>query len=249
MQNAPESNQQKNEGDCRVKSAVLGPLRAARKRFACKDKSNEKTSDPNYQIAKWTQTVANWTRGLVIVGAITALILALQFWTLIQSERAFLTLGAMSFQPTTPAAGNKILISYELKNSGRSAAVIEKTSVNFAFGTLPSIPNYRNTVDALSPIPAESSLPAHVGPSAQNGELTVWDKDLAQAIATQKIPFFIYGFIRYKDDFSTVFNLPIFGKMVLGFCYEYSPKDVPDSTFTTCGNTKYTYADRYWINP
>jgi hypothetical protein len=43
-----------------------------------KENSQGNTSNPDYQIAKWTKVVGRWTRWLVVVGAITTAVLALQ---------------------------------------------------------------------------------------------------------------------------------------------------------------------------
>jgi hypothetical protein len=86
LENEADSQQQKEKRNCPIISAVLSPFSGACKRLTSQNIPDENKSDPDYQIAKWTKVVGNWTRGLVFVGVITVAVLFLQYCELRKTD-------------------------------------------------------------------------------------------------------------------------------------------------------------------
>jgi hypothetical protein len=88
---------------------------------------------------------------------------------------------------------------------------------------------------ALSSIIAGGTVPA-TNTLTIDGHLAALPADAVDAIKTGKIAYYIYGFIRYDDDFS------LFGSRQTGYCFVYNPDGNNNSRFNVCRERSYTYA-------
>jgi hypothetical protein len=87
---------------------------------------NQNLDDSNKEIARWTRVVGRWTRGLAIVGAITAAVLLGQlgiFWRTDETQRAIQRAAVTSYEIKITQIGSDWQISPILENAGNSPAL------------------------------------------------------------------------------------------------------------------------------
>jgi hypothetical protein len=90
----------------------------------------EKADESDHEIAEWTKVVARWTRGLVFVGGITAVVLGAQFCVLWRTDQIFRDidrafLASYEVRINKNGDGEKATweISPFLENAGNTSAV------------------------------------------------------------------------------------------------------------------------------
>ena len=186
-----------------------------------------------------------WAYNLTPIEKFTFLLLivgAVQAWAFVQSERASLTLSATQFSAGL-AAGKPFMITFEVKNGGKSTAQIDKFQpvTYFAFGNkrLPPMPQYGQSAEvAMSQIlpGGNNRIVLRVREPIKN-ELLILTKDVADGIANGTIGLYLFGRVVYKDDYSRVF-----GTHVLGYCFWYDPNTTDSIRFPSCDEPAYTYA-------
>ena len=164
------------------------------------------------------EPIEKFTGVLCIVGA-------LQLLAFIQSERAFVSISGANILNV----GNEspLFIALDLKNSGRSVAIGDLQFYSRA-KSLPPIPEYRDPlIINYTPVVAGGSSTASIS-------APVMDAASIADIRSGKLPFFIYGIIKFSDDYS------FFGPRQVGFCLRYYA--IGASLFSTCSESAYTYA-------
>ena len=158
---------------------------------------------------------------------------ALQTWAFVVSERAFLTVGnftVSSIAPDVPLAA-----VFSLKNTGKSVGSIIDLNIAFSKSLAPK-PDYSTALSGLyiGPILPGAENPQIYRPN-NNAPLWKLTQTEIDDIKSAKQQLFIYGFMRYADDFW------LFGTKVTGFCYLLNPS-TPGIAFEACNNPAYTYA-------
>ena len=178
------------------------------------------------------EPVALFTAVLTVFTGVLMLVGALQTWAFVVSERAFLTVTnfTLNIAPDTP-----LTAVFVIKNTGKSVGSI--IDFNTAFSTsLPPKPNYV--------IPLSGTYIGPILPGADNNQIyrpnanaPLWrlTQPEIDEIKSGKQHLFIFGFVRYSDDYV------LFGDKVTGFCYLLNPP-VPGLTTETCNNPAYTYS-------
>lgn len=149
-----------------------------------------------------------------------------------QSERAIVVPTEVRFTKPPVANDPTISITIEMKNGGKSTALIDKFSAAITHGPLPPEPVYpKHAIFALGPI-----LPN--GIIAQSLPLsfsTAWGQDYVDRLNNGTLPLYFYGLIRYHDRVNV-------DTTDTGFCFLYRPKGgVREPIFETCQDQAYTY--------
>jgi hypothetical protein len=219
------------------------PSQGQRQRRESKRQTAEPERGPWWMFHQ-TDPVAGFTGWLVVATVLLGFIALCQVWAFIQSERAFLTIGAMSFSKGHLVANEPAVITYTIKNGGKGTAFIEKfsqTTMIAVSDPLPPTPVYRETPfpGLIGPVIGGGVKTGRAGLGTPNGvSLLVFDTLDIDRLKTGKAKIYVFGYIRYTDDFS------FFGRSrVTGFCYLYNPEGVPsESVFDDCKEPAYTYA-------
>jgi hypothetical protein len=197
-------------------------------------RGDQKPSDPVFDRAmlRWTKVVAIFTAVLAIVGA-------LQFWSFVQSERASLSVVGIAFMGGLPQAGTKsIHLVVNIRNSGRSTALVPEAAFNLRFGSLSDRPDYLPGIKiAIAPIPADGITNTHAEFVLPNPIA----KTDADNISSGALQISFYGYIKYSDEFG------LFGHKTLGYCSYYVavptlPTPSGSEQFDTCTEPNYTYS-------
>jgi hypothetical protein len=173
---------------------------------------------PEARFAGW---VARLTLVLCFIGAIQA-------WSFVQSERAFVAMEAITIIGGVQA-GSPLRTSTSFKNSGKSPAV--EVVVYFNSGVkLPSPPTYGQSRRAIPPIVSGGHANMNWGTGAPLQEAE------AEALKTGKIEFYVWGYVSFKDEFS------IFGPREVGYCAVLDRKDGSATAFQSCPSSEFDYA-------
>ena len=120
---------------------------------------------------------------------ILAISTVVQVWAFIQSERAFLTLGAINISNLNTDSAMEI--SLTIRNGGRSNA----NGVLHGFvwgGNLPKTPDYIHgpqTIDDLPPMIGGGTVTTNINVAVS--------QTFKERIRAGVVPFIIYGFIKY----------------------------------------------------
>jgi hypothetical protein len=170
---------------------------------------------------------------IAVFTAVLCLVGLLQAWAFIQSERAFVFPSHLEFvSPLAIAETQPILLSLDMRNSGRSTAQISKMIVAVTH-QLPPTPNYDNAVDrsvvAFPPIPGNGQI-------AQELNFKDWNIETMRKVRDGSRAFYLFGGAEYTDDYSW------FGTRVSRFCFVYiaNKDDQSKSKFVNCTEPQYT---------
>jgi hypothetical protein len=213
--------------------------------------SPEADGDPkNYPRAcvtlwRWVVSFFTGLRTLEVFTLILAVAAGIQAWAFIQSERAFLSIETMQIAGNQIRDGNPIVLSIQIRNSGRSTSFIMDTifRVDIRPDDLPLIPYYARGGNIIrGPVPAQSGYNATMIPrnQDQSGRYIV-PSGLSEQVQNDTMKIYVYGVIHYRDDYTS-----IFGDRRTGFCFIYNPHGNPNvSQFDTCDARyiDYIYAD------
>jgi hypothetical protein len=171
-----------------------------------------------------------------IVALFTALILGVQVYTFIQSERSFVFPSKVAFvEPLGIEKVQPILLEIAVHNSGRSPATIKRLTA-FVAHDLPPTPNYEQKSGrleiAFSPIPPGETI-------QQRLLFDKWGEDTMRKVRDGQMPFHIFGRIEYADRFT------LFRPSRSDFCFVYiaNSQDQSRSTFRNCPDPQYTKTD------
>ena len=153
-QNGEHEKPKTNRAFDYVLSALVFIASALTASIFSKNEPKQNTNDANYQIARWTAVVGRWTRWLVIVGVITAAVLAVQAIILINQlgemrtdQRAWIApIGARLNGELI--AGQPINVLVDFANSGKEPAL---NVVNIASGAPIFLSANRNSRRNLNP--------------------------------------------------------------------------------------------------
>jgi hypothetical protein len=168
--------------------------------------------------------MTRFTFGVFTFTVVLAVAALIQAWAFIQSERAFLVLTGM--QVTGGFEGGKPLItSLTFTNSGRSPATEATVYYTSDIKLLPT-PQYSRNKRSVPPVASGANLTMNFGPK------TPLNEDEGQAIKTGKLPFYVFGYISFKDEFT------LYGARQTGFCGAF---DFQTNSFVTCDQNGYIY--------
>lgn len=179
-------------------------------------------------MVRWTRIVGIFTLVLAVVGGIQTL-------AFIQSERAALFFNVVTFAPYPFVRDQPMYAQVDAANTGRAQAFIVDEKIAFHLGLLPEKPTYPGSsgYHAKAPMPAGNIRHILIGPT----ERLLTQTEIAQIMSGQ-VPFYVYGFARYSDDFT------IFGPREIGFCVVYNSNDPIHSAgprLDQCDNPAYVY--------
>jgi hypothetical protein len=170
---------------------------------------------------------------IAVFTAVLCLVGGLQAWAFIQSERAFVFPTHVEFaSPLAVAEIQPILLSLDMRNSGRSAAQISKMIVAVTH-QLPPTPNYDNAIDrsvvAFPPIPGNGQI-------TQDLNFKDWNIETMRQVRDGSRAFYLFGSVEYRDDYSW------FGKRASRFCFVYiaNREDQSKAKFVNCAEPQYT---------
>lgn len=210
-------------------ASIATPLNSLRNHFKAyikKQDRNEK-SKTRREIA----TIA----GLFVTAFFTLCLAGVgiaQVYTFIVSERGFVVPIETKFTNGLVVKENPLEISMTLKNKGKSIASIDVVEVAITHKLTP-IPQYSTAKKiAYPPIAPNETF------ERSFGFKTGWPQETIDQLTNGTLDFFIFGRIKYRDDFSW------FGSRSNGFCFQY--KYVPTSRSQiseVCSQTEYTYSD------
>jgi hypothetical protein len=181
--------------------------------------------------------LARYTSRLGWFTLLLAIVTALQLFTFITSERAFLTVAEVSPHQPPLVVGKPLNLILEIGNGGKSTGSVDLLNLSYSIQELPDEPNYGTGSQLFSsPI-----LPGTHHAFGMGTEKLVPTQQLFDSVVNGTIKFYLYGFIRYSDDFSW------FGYRVTGFCFLYAPDGDPKSVrWATCNKRKYVYSSGTW---
>ena len=160
---------------------------------------------------------------------------AAQAYFFVQSERSFLSLSSLSVSGLITMSDQLPVVAFEIRNGGRATAFIDYVNVTFNIGPedLPEIPPYDYAGHSAVRGPVTSGS-VYYGTFRPRYALT---DDLISAIKIGTIKLYIFGYIRYHDDYS------VFGDKETGYCYVFNPAGDPSRfMFNDCGRERYIYA-------
>lgn len=171
--------------------------------------------------------------------AILAIFTGVQTWAFITGERAFVgpdSDGVRFAQDILPGVKRFEMI-LDLKNSGKSVAIIEDIFAAITHGPLDDEPRYTEAPRFTFPpvVPNSKTTRPLAFDIGRNG----WSQETAAGVRSGSLPFYCFGRVRYHDAFSIH---AIFSPMETGFCFVYVPDYPGGPAFVTCRQPKYTYA-------
>jgi hypothetical protein len=176
--------------------------------------------------------MVRWTRAVGLFTGVLALLAAIQFWAFVQSERAFLSIPGIAIDGGLPRAGDPSpLVIMQIRNSGRSTAVLGRLVFNQASGAMASLlqgREYKEGQSQLStppPIPADTTIPVR-------DHLQMFTQEEIDAIKAGKNRLAFFGYVAYTDEFW------LFGSKTTGYCFTYSSTE---SQWIDCPERDYTY--------
>jgi len=194
------------------------------------------------------EAIAIFTGLLVIVGA-------LQVWTFIVTERAFLSQESIAFSPgPRPSPHQPIVISFDIRNNGHTTAFMFDANITLKWtsDSLPTRPRYvrdpQTKMLIKGPLVAGDSWRATFR-AKRNNNPVIMDKPFIDNIEHGKTKVYMYGFVRYHDGFA--FNL---FTHTIGFCSVYNPVNDPnfgmwDTAESTTTNMAIKSASNHAIRP
>lgn len=196
------------------------------------ESSREKVESAAVKRLDW---VAVFSGLLVVVGF-------LQTWTYMVSDRAYLSVVGVSFDP--PKVGEPMVIHLNVKNTGRATAFVSHanvtTLIHRARGPLPMVPQYKDKEtfpSIIGPLTGNEIFYGTVHLVTDEGKPVLWSAD----DVTSKVNIYIYGSIQYDDGFN-LFHL--WRPRVFGFCWRYDPTSDPSiGMFSTCDQSGYRYGN------
>jgi hypothetical protein len=169
-----------------------------------------------------------------------------------RTERSILIVNDLHFPNSEPVAGpNGLSFLIEIKNVGRSVAVVDELVVIPAFHVhhlgLPQTPDYfANRVQVVAP-PVAPGATFYVtpqidqvigrGPNVPN--VTTNADQRLSGIKSGDMPFDVYGYVKYKVGINARWD------GVTGYCYRYVPISMRANRqfqFAPCEQVLYTYA-------
>jgi hypothetical protein len=171
--------------------------------------------------------------GLFITAAFTlvvAVVGGLQTYTFIISERAFVAPEATNFTNGMVVRENPLHMWIDMHNGGKSAATIKELVVTIAHELQPKPEYFTAQKIAFPPILPGGTIRRDLA------FVSEWPQETIDKLTSGALKFYIYGVIRYRDDFSW------FGLKETGFCFRYVPG--PQSgpyVFATCYERPYSY--------
>jgi len=121
----------------------------------------------------------------------------------------------------------------DVRNSGKSTATTEELSVAITHGIAPTPQYSGGTKVAFAPI-----VPGSIARRTVGFEIG-WGNETIEKITSGALKFYIFGLIKYRDDFSFDFMR----RKETGFCFMYVvSKSSSHSIFQTCPERAYTFS-------
>lgn len=164
----------------------------------------------------------HWTRVVGVFTAVLAVVGAIQAWSFIESERAFVSVGVTGFGQNGFAANKKLGFVLRVENGGRSPAFITAVSGRPYIGNrLPETPVYlapngKNGTGAIAPGGARTVSFTETTKGTEGQLIDDYNFGIINSGASR---LYVFGFVEYTDDFS------IWGRRYVGFCQVYDPKN------------------------
>lgn len=191
-------------------------------------------------------------RSAIVTAVLTfvlAILAALQAYSFIESERAYLVVDNVAFKHIEPSlAPDGLDLVIAVKNVGKHLALVTKFAVKPLFGTqhkeLPETPNYEGGIlgKVVPPIvpTGQITVNAHsmgIRPLPGQRDEDVSATNIIIGVINGDIPLWIIGFLDYDLGY------PWFHQGAVGYCQQYIPEKsrVGDNRFETCNSPKYTY--------
>jgi hypothetical protein len=191
---------------------------------------------------RWKLPRWNWVAaftGLLFVATCT------QAWAFIASERAFVSTSGPTTVPIRGLSTTQPLnFEINVRNDGRSTAVIMHSAISILLlaTPLPSPPQYVGADIYRGPLVAGGVTKATTRGFGVPPVILSPDQVTDITNGTKKL--YVYGYIRYEDDYS------LFGYRVTGFCYVFnsdSTNNLGVSQFYNCNDAdEYIYAHSTW---
>ena len=171
-----------------------------------------------------------------IFTAVVAIATVVQVGAFIESERAIITVSEVHFAKALVAGLNPLPIFFEMKNSGKSTAMVDVLKATITHGPLLPTPVYGGTPRfTIAPI-----VPNDTSQRILNFT-TGWNQATTEEVKAGTRPLFIYGVIEYHDDYSRHWWWFAANRQT-GFCFVYRPTGgVREPVFETCEESAYTY--------
>lgn len=185
----------------------------------------------------------------VFTGVLT-LLAAIQAYSFIESERAFLVLKSIELAHKEPITGNVGIadgsgldVIITIRNVGKHVASVSamkaQTVISVTNQPLPDTPNiYVEGVNLpVAPIPPESDIPFNLHNVAVIN-LSPEFAHVANGINNGTVPFWVYGFVHYDVGY------PWWHRGELGFCMKYVARinrAVATDIVLTCDKQNCTY--------
>ena len=165
--------------------------------------------------------------------AVLCLVGGIQAWAFIQSERAFVFPSHLEFvEPPAISESLPILLSLDMRNSGRSVAQVSRMVVAVTH-QLPPTPNYEKGLDrtevAFPPVPGN-------GQTTQQLYFKEWAAQTFREVQNGSRAFYLFGNVIYSDDYW------LLGTRSSRFCFVYvaNKSDPSKGNFRNCTEPQYT---------
>jgi hypothetical protein len=147
-------------------------------------------------------------------------------------RKSVLSIPAMSIDGGLPRAGDPSpLVIMQIKNSGRSTAVVGRFVFNQASGIMAPMPETREYKEGQSQLSAPPPIPANTIIPVRN-HLRMFTQEEIDAIKAGKNRLAFFGYVEYTDEFW------LFGNKTTGYCFNYSSTE---SQWVDCPERDYTY--------
>jgi hypothetical protein len=210
-------------------TAIAAPLESLRKHFKAYVEKQDRYEKGKRRREMTTITGLFVTAFLTLCLACTGIA---QVYSFIVSERAFVVPVQTNFTNGLVVRENPLEMWMALKNKGKSIASIDGLEVAITH-KLPVIPQYYGAQKVAYP-------PIAPGDTFERPLefVTGWSQETINQLTGGAIDLFIYGRVKYRDDFSW------FGPRTNGFCFKYrrGPISGPH-VFEICHETAYTYSN------
>jgi hypothetical protein len=210
-------------------------IRKFRQRHA--DKKKESSQD------KASRRTANATIAIAILTITLAISSGFQVWAFILSERGIVATSRIALIPTDhPIPGQIVAFDIVIKNGGNSLVhvVLGRAEMANPNMPLPDTPFFDGSEQPWQTIllPGDSAALTSI-PQFQ-GKKFEFGADNIDALNRGKMNIWIYGYIIYRDRFST-----LLGPTTIGYCYHYNPTNTTSDPnfgmFDACGSSSYVY--------
>lgn len=189
-----------------------------------KTETKETAGNENFDVAmlRWTRVVGLFTAVLAIVGAVQA-------WSFIQSERAYLTVTNPSFIDGF-VPNKQMVLMFLIKNTGRSPAELRNVAVTTKEKLIYPLKYDKMFEIGASPVAVGASEPYIYKGLNEKGDPFLMSEATISGVNSGNIKLYVFGFADYVDDFS------VFGSRRSYFCYLYNPeRSTPQTTaFNSC---------------